>query len=49
MSSAANTIKAKIPDTVKYKKVDGTLMLLENEISWAPSAKVGGGKGFTCL
>ena len=50
MASSSTTsikVKAKVGDTVKYKKVDGTLLLLENEVSWVACG--GLGKKFRCL
>lgn len=46
-SPSSIKVKAKIADTVKYKKIDGSLMLLENEVSWVPCG--GSGKRFRCL
>ena len=46
---SAPKIKAKIADTVNYKKVSGSLMLLDNQLLWQPSAGTAGGKRFTCL
>lgn len=44
-ATPSTKLKAKIADTVKYKKTDGTLMLLEEEVCWVGV----GGKRFTCL
>ena len=39
-------IIAQVVNTVKFKKIDGTLMLLENNLSWKPAR--GDAKMFQC-